>query len=895
MFEALDRHPEVFRLSDFTREMDLDFEFRFEGEDVRLELKEKVRPYSHEYEELWIDVPPEDLFILDETSFRGLLWAAGMGYLLVRDTPGRRWLYLGPWELALGPRRRFERIGNRGAGEFLKGKVLLDLRTAALTTVDLEIGGLLQVVRRSRAALRQYHAVRLRSSDDLPVIPRRPRPLPTEDWSPLAPAAAATIPSTESLLDVAPVDRSWAGLGAEMVTAIGDRWGWSAPTPIQRKAFPPVLRGENVLVLAPTAGGKTEAALLPLLDVWHRERWAPTSILAISPLKALLDDQLTRYRRATALVGAKAFAWHGDVDHGDKRAFVDQPADILLTTPESLELVLSSPRYDQRRLFSQVQAVIVDEVHAFAGTPRGAQLASLVERLDRFATADVQRIGLSATIGNPAEILEWLRGGSHRPHTLVAESGPMQGEVLSVVTYTDTPEAVAAITAASKGARTLVFARSRRRAEELAHALGAPVHHSSLSGQQRAATANALSAGDVPLAVATASLELGIDIGDLDLIIHDGAPSGPASYLQRLGRAGRRTGIRHMVFTTKEPDDLLLILAVLARVRRGDLEALPPGRGARLVLGQQALALAFERTAVPRRELHDALRWSPAFSSCLDAVHPTIDHLLAGRWLVAVGDQLVVGPTAHDRFGGARRFAELLASFPSTDGAVVVDEEGRHIGTVDWSHVADGTRGGGADGFMLAGRPWSVVGVDRTKGVVTVRTAGAGRARSWRGQTMDVDRATWEAVQEVLLATDVPLDMDERATHWLHGLRREWGKRLAEPVRSVGSCTVLDGFGGVGVHQAVLAALDLDGAAGGPSCEVYAPRDQVGRRASSCLADLDRVLDGEARRQAPRVRFRHRELVPPDVIEAEARAYYVDDEGIRRVLSLAAGEGRWHS
>ena len=203
--------------------------------------------------------------------------------------------------------------------------------------------------------------------------------------------------------------------------------------------------------------------------------------------------------------------------------------------------------------------------------------------------------------------------------------------------------------------------------------------------------------------------------------------------------------------------------------------------------------MAFERTAVPRRELHDALRWSEAFASCLDAIDLTINHLLADSWLVAVGDQLVVGPTAHDRFGGPRRFAELLASFPGTDGAIVVDEQGQHIGTVDWTHVADGEGAGGADGFMLAGKPWSVVSVDRERGVVKARATGAARARSWRGQTLDVDRATWEAVREVLVATDVPVGMDERATEWLASLRREWSDRVVEPVRSIAGCTVVDG------------------------------------------------------------------------------------------------------
>ncbi|MGH9278771.1 MAG: DEAD/DEAH box helicase [Acidimicrobiales bacterium] len=881
--DAIRQHPEVSHFADFTHEWDLDFEFRFERETVRVELKAKGGPLSRDYVELWPEVPPTDLFMLDETAFRKMLWEEGMGYLLVWDRPARRWLYFGPWELALAPRRRLQRLGRKTGADFLKGKLLIDLRTAAASSPNLDVGALLDVVRRSRTALRQPAPIRIRGYDEPPVIPR-PRPV--------APPEPALEPRPDDEFET---DRTWVGLSQELVAGVEQRWGWDAPTPVQRDAIPAILRGDNVLVLAPTAGGKTEAALLPLLDQWRSQGWAPVSVLALSPLKALLDDQLERYRRIAAIVGATAFAWHGDVEYGDRQRFLDDPADILLTTPESLENLLSKPNYRHRPLFESIHAVIVDEVHAFVGTPRGAQLASLVERLDRFTTTDLQRIGLSATIGNPDDVLGWLRGGSLRAHLVVGSGSPMQGEALSLVTYAELPEAVAAIQTVTGGARALVFTRSRRRAEELANGLGAPVHHASLSLEERAATAGRLTSGDVPLVVSTASLEMGIDIGHLDLIVHDGAPTGPAAYLQRLGRAGRRTGIRRMVFVTNEPDDLLLILAVLARVRRGDLETLPPGRGARLTLGQQALALAYERTVVPRRELFDALRWSPAFAWCLDAIEPTIDHLIAAGWLAVAGDDLVVGQTAHARF--ASRFSDLLATFSGGEGALVLDESGRKIGTVDWARIAEREAAVAEDdGLILSGRPWSIITVDRAKGTVQVRPAAKGRARSWRGPSLEIDRATWEAAREVLTATDVPLGMDSRANGWLEQLRHEWDPRLMHPVRpGATDTTVIDSFAGVAAHQAVLRAIALAGTAAGPTSEVRAPIAAVRHRASECLADLGALLDAEAVHQSTKLRVNHAELVPPAVLVAEARQYHVDDDGIGRVLRLAAGESSWPS
>lgn len=185
---TLRRHPEVRRFSDFTEETELDFEFEFERLPVRLDVKEKRSVLSDDYAELRPDVDRRDLFILDETAFRKLVWSEGMGYLLIHDRPGRSWHVFGPWELCLGPRRRFERRGDRGTGEFLKGKLLIDLRSAAATTPTLDVGLLLEVVRRSRNALERVGSVPLRTDLDLPVIPpraRMPAPPPAPALSPL--------------------------------------------------------------------------------------------------------------------------------------------------------------------------------------------------------------------------------------------------------------------------------------------------------------------------------------------------------------------------------------------------------------------------------------------------------------------------------------------------------------------------------------------------------------------------------------------------------------------------------------------------------------------------------------------------------------------------------------
>lgn len=882
---ALDAHPSISHVSDFTAEMDaLDFEFRFERATVRVDVKAKWSRSSAELAAEWPDVPADELFVLDETCFRTLLWNEGLGYLLIRDERRSRWHVFGPWELCLGPRRRFERAGDKGSGEFLKGKLLLDLRAAAASTTELSVDALLDVVRSTRAALHQVRGVRVPGEDELPVIPR------ARASSPEPGAQVEALPRPPEPAAVTAVDATWAGLSVELVEQIRRRWGWESPTAVQRAAFPAALAKHNTLVLGPTAGGKTEAALLPLLDLWRAEGWAgqAPSILVISPLRALIDDQLERWRRAGALVGATTFAWHGDVAQDARRAFKDNPSDALLTTPESLELLLTSPGHDERRLFAGLRAVVIDEAHAFAGTPRGAQLMSLLERLQRFVDEDLQRIGLSATIANPDEVLDWLRGSSLREHEVVGAASPVQGEELALRTYEDLPEAIATIGTAMTGARALVFVRSRRRAEELSQQLGIGVHHGSLSGEGRSEALDALVSGRANALVATATLEMGIDVGDLDLVVHDGAPSSPSSYLQRLGRSGRTSGRRRLTFTIGEPDDLLLTLAVLARVRRGDLGRIPIQRGARLVLGQQALALVLQSFVSNVDELVQTLRWTPVFAGLGADIEATVEHLVAGRWLQRDGDRVVVGPEGQRRFGGTHQVAALLATFKTGALARAVDEQGRHIANVDWNQLERSARSG--DGITLAGRPWTVLQVDRVEEVAVLRAGGAGRAPSWRGPTVEVERATWLAVREVLAGTEIPVEMDDRAKDWLAQSRQSWRSRLENPVRRADGATVIDTFAGIGVHRAVLAMLAVDGTADGPTLTVRGPTAELRAAARHRLDDLAHALESEARRVAPELPLAHPELVAPGVLEAEAAVFHVDAEGITAVLEMLAGD-----
>ena len=328
--------------------------------------------------------------------------------------------------------------------------------------------------------------------------------------------------------------------------------GWGDLRPTQTEAIAPIHGGEDVLLLAPTAGGKTEAAFLPLLSRAATESWTGLSVLYVCPLKALLNNLEPRLARYAGFLGRRVGVWHGDVgDSARKRMLADMP-DVILTTPESIEAILISTRVDHRSLFASLRSVVVDELHAFADDDRGWHLIAILARLEKIAGRQLQRVGLSATVGNPGDLLEWFTQG--RGGIIVGSSGGSPtGDVMS--DHVGSVEnAVTVLSRIHRGERRLIFADSRSRVEELASGLRRVgvrtfVSHGSLSADERRQAEAAFATEPDCAIVATSTLELGIDVGDLDRVIQVGVPSSVASFLQRMGRSGRRAGaVRNFLF-----------------------------------------------------------------------------------------------------------------------------------------------------------------------------------------------------------------------------------------------------------------------------------------------------------------------------------------------------------
>ncbi len=548
-------------------------------------------------------------------------------------------------------------------------------------------------------------------------------------------------------------------LGGALQYQIVNTLGFSGLRPVQEQTIDAVLDGDDCVVLAPTAGGKTEAAFFPLLSRMDAEDWTPVSVLYLSPIRALLNNQEDRITRYAGVLGRRAFKWHGDVGPGPRKRFLAEPADILLTTPESLEAMLMSPRVPTRALFHGLRAVVIDEVHAFADDDRGAHLASVLERLSRYSGREIQRIGLSATVGNPSEILAWLRGGSERTGRVVDPGGAKAQPDLRIDYVGSMANAAVAIEAMHRGRKRLVFVDSRRGAEELGSRLDERgvttfVTHGSLSVTARRDAELAFEQGQDCVIVATSALELGIDVGDLDHVVQIDAPSTVASFLQRMGRTGRRPGTRpNCTFLTTRDDRLLQAMALVRLHQRGYVEPVRPSRRASHILAHQVLSLAIQTGGLPRQDVWGWLQGAAPFEDLEPSERQSVvDHMLHRGILADHEGKLWLGPDGERRYGKAN-FRELYAVFDAPR-MITVRHAGQEIGTVDASFLASLTEEGGVGSFILAGRAWQVLDLDWSKGVCGVKPAEAGRAPRWAGGPRHLGHALCQAMRELLVGDD---------------------------------------------------------------------------------------------------------------------------------------------
>ena len=519
--------------------------------------------------------------------------------------------------------------------------------------------------------------------------------------------------------------------------AIVARLGWTALRPVQELAGEAILDGKNAVVLAPTAGGKTEASIFPALASLVEHEPDGVGVIYIAPIKALLNNQEDRIGTYAEMVGLRRFVWHGDVGDSAKRRFIKEPAEILMTTPESLEVMLVSPRSPVERLFKDLRLIIIDEVHALAGTDRGAHLMSVIERLAPSSKNDIQRVGLSATVGNPDQILAWLTGSSKRGGVVVDPPKIPAKRDLFIALHDSVASLAGEAATRASGKKSLFFCQSRALTETVAErmrgrSIDVFVHHSSVSLEERRAAEERFAHGTNACIVCTSTLELGIDVGDLDLVFQANAPSTVSSFMQRMGRTGRRAGTTaNTTFLCEDPEAVLQAIALIELAREGWVERVAHQERCWPVLVHQLLALTLQHGAISAERCWEQLSRVPDFRSITrPELDLAIEHMKKEEFLFESGGLLSMGAKAEKAFG-RKNFLELYAVFSSPVLYRVQTKSGRDLGSLEQDFVDRLVEQ--MSSFLLGGRGWTVERVVHNDRIVVVREAPGGVKPSWGG------------------------------------------------------------------------------------------------------------------------------------------------------------------
>ncbi len=583
------------------------------------------------------------------------------------------------------------------------------------------------------------------------------------------------------------------------------------PTPAQAQAWPAIAAGEHVLLCAPTGSGKTLAAFLWGIDALSRDPQCDrTRLLYVSPLKALSYDIERNLRTPLRGIGARleVAIRTGDTPQRERAAMVRRPPDILITTPESLFLLLTSAA---RKMLVGVQSVILDEIHAVAATKRGSHLALTLERLDALVGEEVQRIGLSATQRPLEEVAHFLVGprrsctildaGVRKPLDLRIEvpvesmSAPAERMAAEVDPLVAPAEGLTPLVGGEslgnsiwpaiyprllqlvrEHRSSIVFVNSRRTAERVAVRLNelaeqpeiARAHHGSLSREERTEAEELLKAGELPCIVATSSLELGIDMGAVDLVIQISSPKSVASGLQRIGRAGHSVGERSKgrIFPRFRGD--LLECAVLARrMREGEIEPTVVPRNALDVLAQQIVACAAIEGQVSVSELHRRAQSTHSYGELSLAQLENVLDMLDGRYPSSefaelrpriVWDRLSGTITARQ---GAQRLSVTNAgTIPDRGLYLVTLPDGRRVGELDEEMVYEARPG---QAFMLGASTWRIEEIGRDRVIVTPAPGAPGAVPFWKGDGVGRPKELGEAIGAFARwAVDQPAEVLER-------------------------------------------------------------------------------------------------------------------------------------
>jgi ATP-dependent Lhr-like helicase len=509
--------------------------------------------------------------------------------------------------------------------------------------------------------------------------------------------------------------------------------GFTSLSDAQKQAIPLILDGKNIVLIAPTGTGKTESAMFPVFEgLLSLPAGGGFKAIYITPLRSLNRDILSRMQWWCGELGLTVGVRHGDTPMAERRKQALSPPDLLITTPETFQALFMGKRLRQH--LAHVRYVIIDEIHELAGSKRGAQLAVGLERLHVYAGA-FQRIGLSATVGNPGEIAGFLCGA--RPCPVVQVPVAKQLDLSVQYVGDDFRHQVEVLKKFLKReGSTLVFVNTRVTAEALGHALfghgNVEVHHGSLSKEVRIDAEERFKKGEIRTLICTSSMELGIDIGRVDHVIQFGSPREVARLVQRVGRAGHQlnTISRGTILATGF-DDLLESLVIARKAGANEIEPVVLPRQAADVLANQVAAIAVEYGEIERSRIREICERTILFPDCDELLEKVCRQMEDHRLIRMDGSRIITT-------GRARRYLAGNLSMIHDEKKVPIFDivSRRTVGTLDESFVVGWVHTGVV--FITKGQLWRVLEIADGKLTVEPAKKAIGELPSWEGEQIPV-------------------------------------------------------------------------------------------------------------------------------------------------------------
>lgn len=541
--------------------------------------------------------------------------------------------------------------------------------------------------------------------------------------------------------------------------------GWTELRPVQIEACRVIFDTDaHLLLAAGTASGKTEAAFLPVLTLLHEKPATTIGVLYIGPIKALINDQFERLNDLLKEADIPVWHWHGDVSQSRKKMLLKDPKGILQITPESLESLLINKNTELIRLFGDLRFVIIDEIHAFMGSERGCQILCQLARLSKFVKKLPRRIGLSATLGDYSSAAEWLRAGTER-QVITSDIQGGQRKLHLAVEHFSSPN-YRYIFNHTKSRNCLIFANNRAQTEsviaglrQIASSEGLPdiyhVHHGSISAKLRETAENAMRDSSAPaVTAATITLELGIDIGQLERVIQLQAPLSVSSFLQRLGRSGRRGEPADMRFVCTEdepsgeellpkliPWQLLQAIAIIQLyLEERWIEPIRPVQYPMGLLYHQTMSILTAMGELSPASLATQVLTLPPFNGISQDDFRQLLRYLIDIDHIQQTEQggLIIGLTGEKIV----RSFQFYAVFADNKEYVVRDDS-MEIGSIIMP-PPPGNR------FTLAGRTWEVLDIEPKAKTLWVKQVEGIANVSWRGASSNIHTKVLERMRRVL-------------------------------------------------------------------------------------------------------------------------------------------------